>query len=77
MWIIFRDVNGVLTNIGYALKPKPKADADRSWKTTWNAKRFIEKKLVKAGDYEVSVTDTEFNELASGNIKFVGKYVKP
>ena len=74
--ILFPDKNGIPTDIGYALKPPPKADANGNWKTTWNAKRFIQKKLIMAGEYRVSATDADFNELAFNNIKFVGKYVK-
>ena len=74
--ILFTDQNGVPLDIGWALKPEPKADASGEWATTWNAKRYIQKKMIKAGEYTLSVTDADYNELDSKTIKFVGKFKK-
>ncbi len=74
--VLFTDVNGIPTDIEYALKPKPKADANGDWETTWNAKRFMQRKLIKAGEYNVSADDADYNVLDSKTIKFVGKFPK-
>ncbi len=74
--ILFTDQNGVPLDIGWALKPEPKADASGELATTWNAKRYIQKKMIKAGEYTLSVTDADYNELDSKTIKFVGKFKK-
>ena len=74
--ILFTDENDVPLDIGWALDPEPKADANGEWATTWDAKRYIQKKMIKAGEYTIAVTDDDYNELDSKNIKFVGKYQK-
>jgi len=74
--ILFTDPNGVTDDIGWALKPEPKADANGEWATTWDAKRYIEKKMIEAGEYTLAVTDADYNELDSKTIKFVGKFKK-
>lgn len=74
--IIFFDVNGVASDINYALKPEPIANNKGGWETTWNAKRYIGKKLLKAGEHRFTVMDIEYNVLASGSLKFVGKASK-
>ena len=74
--ILFTDVNGIPTDIEYALKPKPKADANGDWEATWNAKRFMQRKLIKSGDYSVSAADADYNVIDSKTIKFVGKFPK-
>ena len=71
--ILFTDVDGVQADIGYALEPEPKADASGNFETTWDAKRYISKKLVKEGDFTVVVTDEDYNELDSKKLKFIGK----
>ena len=74
--ILFTDPDGVPLDIGWALKPEPKADANGEWATTWNAKRYMEKKLIKEGEYTIAVTDADYNELDSETVKFVGKFPK-
>lgn len=74
--VLFNDENGVPLDVGWALKPEPKADANGQWATTWNAKRYMQKKMIKAGDYTISVTDADYNELDSKPVKFVGKLPK-
>ena len=76
LMILFTDQDGVPLDIGWALKPEPKADANGEWAATWNAKRYIEKKMIKSGEYTLSVTDADYNELDSKTIKFVGKFKK-
>lgn len=76
LMVLFTDQNGVPLDIGWALKPEPKADANGEWATTWNAKRYMQKKMIKAGEYTISVTDADYNELDSATIQFVGKFPK-
>ncbi len=74
--ILFYDSNDVPLDVGWALKPEPKADANGAWATTWNAKRYIQKKMIKAGEYKIAAADADYNELDSKTIKFVGKFKK-
>ena len=71
VYLVFTDKNGIESDIGYALKPAPKADAEGKWSTTWSCGRFIARKLVKAGDYKLTVTDTEYNPLTETTVTFV------
>ena len=74
--ILFYDENGVPLDVGWALKPEPKADANGDWETTWNAKRYMQKKMIKAGEYTLAVTDADYNQIDSQKVKFVGKLPK-
>ena len=74
--VLFYDENGVPLDVGWALKPEPKADANGAWATTWNAKRSMQKKMIKAGEYTIAVTDADYNEIDSKMVKFVGKLPK-
>lgn len=74
--LLFTDANGVLTDIGYALKPAPKADATGTWGTTWSCGRFISKKLIKKGAYTITVADSDYNTLAVAPVNFYAKEKK-
>jgi len=74
--ILFTDVNGMLTDIEHSLDASPKANDKGEWKATWKAKRYISKKLIKAGEHMFKVADDEYNVLASTSLKFVGKFKK-
>lgn len=69
--MLFTTIDGVQSDIGYALKPEPVADAAGNWKTEWSYGRFVKKKLVADGRYNISVVDENFNEIVSANIDFV------
>ena len=62
--ILITDADGVLTDIGSELKPEPKADVTGTWGTTWNAGRFVSKKIIGAGPCKITVTDAEYNPVA-------------
>lgn len=63
--ILVTDASGLQTDIGYGLKPAPKADATGTWGTTWkDAGRFISKKIIGAGPCKITVTDAEYNPVA-------------
>lgn len=68
--LLFTTADGVTSEIGYALKPEPVADTKGNWSTQWSYGRFVKKKLVAAGDFTLSATDDDFNELAATKIKF-------
>ena len=70
VYVVFTDKNGIESDVGYALKPKPKADDAGNWNTTWSCGRFVKRKLVKAGEFKLTVTDTDYNPLASTMVKF-------
>lgn len=69
--LLFTAKDGIESDIGYALKPAPKADESGTWSTTWKCGRFISKKLVMAGkSYKIAVTDAEYNPLAHTFVSF-------
>ena len=72
--ILITDADGVLTDIGSELEPEPKADETGTWGTTWNAGRYISKKLIKKGAYAIQVTDSDYNPIAVAPVNF---YEKP
>lgn len=57
-------------DIGYALDPEPMPDSSGKWSTTWNAGRFVSKKLVKAGANMLQITDADYNPLAEFTVTF-------
>lgn len=69
--VLFTTVDGVQSDIGYALTPVPVADAAGTWQAEWAYGRFVKKKLVEQGSYTMSVVDEDFNELASARVDFV------
>lgn len=71
--ILITDANGVLTDIGSELKPEPKADATGTWGTTWNAGRYISKKIIKKGAYTFQITDSDYNPIALAPVNFFEK----
>ena len=68
--LLFKDVNGVLTDIQSALKPQPKADGSGTWATTWNASRYVSKKLIKEGALVIQAANSEYKTLAVGTVNF-------
>ena len=70
LYVVFTDKNGIESDIGYALKPAPKADDKGNWSATWNCSHFVAKKLVKEGEFKLAVTDTDYNPLAHTMVKF-------
>ena len=69
--LLFTAKDGIESDIGYALKPTPKADESGAWSTTWKCGRFIARKLVMEGKpYKIAVTDAEYNPLAHTFVSF-------
>ena len=68
--LLFATVDGVQTDIGYALKPAPKANKIGSWVTTWSCGRFIKKKLITKGAYKITVTDSDYNAIGHAPVAF-------
>lgn len=74
--VLYTDEDGVLTDVGWALDSEPKAGADGAWEVTWDAKRFVEKKLIGKGEYLITVADADYNVIDSKMLKIVGKLPK-
>ena len=70
--VLFVGPDGLQSDIGYALKPAPKADKTGSWITTWSAGRYVDRKLIdpKGGAYKIVVTDGEYNPIAHSAVLF-------
>ena len=68
--ILLTTTDGVRSDIGYLLKPKPKANKIGAWVATWSCGRYISRKLVKEGAYSITVTDSAYNVLAHTPIAF-------
>jgi len=62
--MVVMDSSGLQTDIGYALKPEPKADAAGTWATTWDASDFFKAKLIKPGPNKIVVMDAEYVPVA-------------
>ena len=71
--LLFIDVDGVMSDINFAVDPQPVADEAGSWATTWNCGRFVSKKLIKAGTYTIKAADVDYNVLAEATITFYAK----
>jgi hypothetical protein len=71
--LLFIDVNGVTSDIGFAVDPQPVADKTGGWATTWNCGRFVDRKLIKAGTYTIKAADVDYNVLAEADINFYAK----
>ncbi len=68
--ILFTTPDGLQSDIGYALKPIPKADKTGSWATTWSAGRYVGRKLIKGGAYKILATDADYNPIAHTPVFF-------
>ena len=68
--LLFTTVDGVQTDIGYALKPAPKANKIGAWVTTWSCGEFIKKKLITKGAYKITVTDSDYNAIDHAPVAF-------
>ncbi len=68
--ILLTAVDGVVSDIGFALDPQPVADKSGAWTTTWKCGRFIQKKLIKAGTYTLKAADADYNVLAEATVTF-------
>ena len=68
--VLFTDVDGVQADIGYALKPEPKANKIGAWVTTWSCGRYVAKKLIKEGAYVITVTDSDYNVIDITPVSF-------
>jgi len=68
--LIMAAKDGAEYDIGYALDPEPVPDDAGKWATTWDAGRFVGKKLVKEGANQLQVTDADYNALAEFTVTF-------
>ncbi|MDF1592490.1 MAG: hypothetical protein P1P89_13315 [Desulfobacterales bacterium] len=70
VFILFTTADGFPSDIGYALKPPPKADDTGSFASTWSAGRYVSKGFITGGAYKIEVTDTDFTPLAHSVVFF-------
>lgn len=68
--VLLSTADGVDSDIGYALEPAPVADANGNWQSAWNYGRFVSKKLVGTGAYQLTATDADFVPLATATLNF-------
>jgi hypothetical protein len=68
--LLITTADGLQSDIGYALKPKPVANKIGAWATTWSCGPYISKKLIKEGAYTITVTDSEYTVLAHAPVAF-------
>ena len=73
LYLLIIDANGVQSDIEYALKPIPKANAAGAWSTTWSCGRYVKKKLVKEGTFAITAVNTKYEPLASTEVTFYKK----
>lgn len=71
--LLFTAVDGVVSDIGFAVDPQPVADETGTWTTTWKCGRFVSKKLIKAGNYTIKAVDVDYNVLAEATVSFYAK----
>ena len=69
--LLFTTMDGVRTDIGYALDPESVANEIGAWSTArTGCGRYIKKKLIKEGVDTITVTDGEYNFLAYAGVAF-------
>ena len=62
--------DGVKTDVSGYLASKPVVNKAGAWSTVLKAGRYISKKLIAEGVYAISVTDADYNSLASVPVGF-------
>jgi len=62
--------DGVKTDLSGYLASKPVVNKAGAWSTVVKAGRYISKKLIAEGVYAISVTDADYNSLASVPVGF-------
>lgn len=68
--LLITDADGVLTDIGSAMKPEPKVDASGTWASTWDVSEYVKNKLVQKGVYAITVADSDYNPIAVAPVNF-------
>ena len=64
-------MGGVLSDVSYLVKPRPKTDSNGTFATVWSLNREIRRKLLEMGKNTLTIVDEDGNELATGTINFV------
>jgi hypothetical protein len=67
--ILFKPLDGVAADIGYALKPEPVPNKLGAFVSTWTCGRHL-RKNIKPGAFSLVVTDMEFGYLAQTPVAF-------
>lgn len=68
--LLFTTMDGVRADVGQYLDPEPVANEIGAWATAWTPGRLITKKVIGVGVYTITVTDGEYNALASAPVAF-------
>jgi len=66
--VIFKTPAGVFNDLDYALEPKPIADNEGAWVTTWKCGRHL--KNIKEGVYTILIATQDYRFLAHTPIVF-------
>lgn len=68
--LLFTTIDKVTTDIEATLKPKPVANQRGEWSTTWDYGRFVKRKLIKPGSYDLFAADEEYNIISETTVTF-------
>ena len=68
--LLFTTMDGVRADVGQYLDPEPVANEIGAWATAWTPGRLITKKVIRVGVYTITVTDGEYNALATAPVAF-------
>jgi hypothetical protein len=61
---------GTTTDLDWSLDPVPVANDSGAWITTWNSDRYVQRGLLAEGVYSITVTDNDYNSLATTAVAF-------
>lgn len=69
--ILFTAANGVQSDIAAYIKPELKVDKTGTWATSWNAGRYVRRKIIKKGGaYAITVTGSDYLPIATAPVCF-------
>ena len=67
--ILFKGHDGVLTNIGYALKPDPVPNNQGAWSATWTCGDHL-REDIREGVYTIAASTPDYRFLAHAPVAF-------
>jgi len=69
LFVLFKGHDGVLTNIGYALKPDPVPNSQGAWTATWTCGDHL-REDIREGVYTLAVSTPDYRFLAHAPVAF-------
>lgn len=63
-------MGGVLSDVSYLVKPRPKTNANGAFASVWTLNREIRRKLLTVGSHELTAVDENGKELATTKLTF-------